>query len=169
MRGNPAIVRTALAVTILAFSGTFACSSGDDAGGAPTNDAGVTDSALADAALDAPATDGSTDGTTSNDAAGDSGTACLADGKYGKCTENPGCFCLQGATVYQFCTVECQTAAQCGDANQFPGATPGCYPINPGAAQNICALVCTDASDCPCGLTCTASGVGTVKICAELQ
>ncbi len=161
--------RTACALFILAFSGAFACSSSDDAGNAPANDAGGSDSALGDAPVDAPVADGATDGATGADAAGDSAGACLADGKYGKCTENPGCFCLQGATVYQFCTVTCQTAAECGEASKFPGATPGCYPINPGAAENICALVCTDASDCPCGLTCTASGVGTVKICAELQ
>ena len=102
-------------------------------------------------------------------AGGDGGGACLADGIYGKCSENPGCNCLLGATVYQVCTSSCTDSSDCGDPAAFPGAAPGCYPINPGAMQMICALVCTDTSDCPCGLTCTPSGVPNVSICAELQ
>jgi hypothetical protein len=93
--------------------------------------------------------------------------ACLPDGIYGKCSENNSCFCLQGATVYQFCTITCADAAEC--AADTPGATTGCYPINPGANENICALLCTTTADCPCGLTCMPSGLQGIDLCAEFQ
>jgi hypothetical protein len=104
-------------------------------------------------------------------AGGAPGSVCLPEGVFGKCSDNPGCQCLLGATVYQFCTADCQTSAECGDAASTPGAAPGCFPINPGSPQQICALICEDTADCPCGLTCMLAGVpgSDIKLCAELQ
>ena len=151
---------------LLAFSG--ACSGGGGVDAAAGADSG--------AAMDASATDSATSdsGSASDSSVADAGGgadagACLADGIYGPCSTNAGCNCLRGATVYQFCTSACTTDADCGDPAALGGGAPGCFPINPGATDMICALVCSSEADCPCGLTCTASGVGSVKICAELQ
>ena len=114
-----------------------------------------------------------TSGSTSDTGTGDTGTggaaACYPDGIYGKCSESPGCQCLQGANVYQVCTKSCQMDADCGDATSFPGANPGCFPLNPGSQEKICALICQQDEDCPCGLICTPSGVPGANLCAELQ
>lgn len=133
----------------------------DGSSSASTSDAGPASSTAAGA--------GGVGGAGVGGEAMGGGAACLPDGIYGKCSENAGCFCLLGATVYQFCTINCQDVSECGNAADFPGAVPGCYPINPGAQELICALVCTTTADCPCGLTCMPSGVPNTNICAELQ
>ncbi len=94
---------------------------------------------------------------------------CPAGGIFGACTENPGCQCLRGATVYQFCTISCESPEECGTADDFPGAIPGCYPVNQGDPNKICALICKSNEDCPCGLVCTPSGLASIKLCAEMQ
>ncbi len=117
------------------------------------------------------ATDASTGaaGTDTGGTSGGAGSACFPEGIYGSCADNPDCQCLQGANVYAVCTQSCTEDAQCGDAADFPGATPGCFPLNPGSPDMICALVCVAPDDCPCGLSCMPSGVPNVNICSELQ
>jgi hypothetical protein len=92
--------------------------------------------------------------------------ACFPEGIYGPCSgENMGCQCLMGADVYQVCTANCTTDADCGDPADFPaGATPQCRPVNPGAMEMVCSLACTSSAQCPCGLTCQTTTTG---ICAE--
>jgi len=128
-----------------------------------SGDSGGLDSAAPDADTGAPADAGADGG------GGDGALACLPDGVFGKCSDNPGCMCLRGATVYEFCTISCTEDSQCGSVADTPGAVPGCFPLNPGAAEMICALVCTEQSDCPCDLICMPSGVPGVNICADPQ
>jgi len=127
-----------------------ACGSSDD-GEASTNVDGESSAESADA----------TDTET-----GGSDPGCFPDGFYGPCSgENMGCQCLMGADVYQVCTANCTTDADCGDPADFPaGAVPQCRPVNPGAMEMVCSLACTSTAQCPCGLTCQTS---TTLICAE--
>lgn len=134
------------------------------------SETGTGDSTTTDATTDTTGTDTTgTDTTGTDTSTTGGGAACFADGGiYGKCSENACELCLQGATVYQSCSKSCATAADCGDPNDFQGATPGCFPLNPGAADMICVLLCTTTEDCPCGLDCQPSGAGA-NICAESQ
>lgn len=162
---------------LLITLGGAACSSdgvGPDAAvdSATSRDTGMAADAadLSDGAVDAaPDSAAPVDsGALADGSSADAG-ACLAEGIYGPCSTNPGCNCLRGAAVYQFCTASCVEDSECGDPAALGGGTPGCFPINPGAADKICALICTSEADCPCGMTCTFSGVSGVNICAELQ
>ncbi len=112
---------------------------------------------------------GSSSGDPTSTGSTGGGAACFPEGIYGRCSENPGCQCLQGANVYQVCTTNCTETSECGDAADFPGATPLCAPLNPGAADMICVLLCTRTADCPCGLECQPSGVPNTNICVESQ
>ncbi len=151
---------------ILVFTVAVACSStteeSDDAGTTASSAGGATTSGANGGAGGADGGQGGVGGMTTP------GDVCLPTGVFGKCSDNPDCFCLLGATVYQFCTIGCDEPSECGGPSAA-GAVPGCYPINPGAADKICALICTDTSQCPCGLTCMPSGVPNINLCAELQ
>jgi len=185
-------MRTTKLVAALLLVGTFTMGcpgddSGDETGQAAssgTTMAAQTDGESTESSVDATAAGtgsegGSTtsagEGTTGDStglpgtSSGGSNAACYPDGIYGRCSENPECQCLQGATVYQVCTANCGDNSECGNAADFPGATPLCAPLNPGAAEMICVLVCTDTADCPCGLECQPSGVPGTNICVESQ
>ena len=90
---------------------------------------------------------------------------CYANGGiYGACSEAL-CFCVQGGDLYQYCSTSCTETSECGDASEFPGATPSCEPVNPGDPNMICVLRCDSDADCPCGLECES----TYKLCSEPQ
>jgi hypothetical protein len=173
-----------LSAVLFTLASTFlACSSSsDEQGNQPAAGTGGSAGASAGSAGDAGSDAGGAAGQLAGGSAGagvggDAGMGaggsadgeCPAGGIFGACTENPGCQCLRGATVYQFCTTNCDSAAECGTEADYPGAKPGCYPINPGDPNKICALICEEDEDCPCGLVCTASGLANTKLGAEMQ
>jgi hypothetical protein len=109
---------------------------------------------------------GNSDASEETETGGSNDPACFPQGIYGSCTgENMGCQCIYGADIYQVCTANCTSDADCGDPADFPGATPQCLPVNPGDMNMVCSLGCTTKAQCPCGLDCyTLTG-----ICAAAQ
>ena len=102
---------------------------------------------------------------TSESETGELDPVCVVNGgAYGSCGAAL-CECVQGGDLYQYCTKSCTEASECGDASEFPGATPSCEPLNPGDPNMKCVLRCSADAECPCGLECQS----TYLICSEPQ
>lgn len=118
-----------------------------------------------DAAETAQTTDQQETTGASDSETGELDPVCFDNGgAYGPCS-SAMCSCVLGGDVYQYCTKPCTQASDCGEASEFPGATPECAPVNPGDTNMICVLRCQTSSDCPCGLECEP----TYLICSEPQ